>query len=411
MLAQHDLLRSGECTEMTLVDFLGLDVQGEMTRKILLDGGGIVAEIAAVGLAIDERVGIRDVGLVDGVELVIHAAALGHRGESFRLMLRVILHVRQQGPLFTTGVLAVFAFEWFFSSMCSHVFDQGALGSGGVDADVATERFFPSVGAQVGSQRSFLRGRVFAEVTFERLFPGMRAHVLGQRAVDRGGIRAETALERFLARMLAQVPCQRALFAAGVGTKLAFEGLFPGVNANVLGQIALGRRRIRAERALERLLLAIFPAFDFGSLLLGRRGGEMQLGHEALLLNEVFAVAVFLLVTCGGGGVAAHVHRGDVTFLFHFTLMRRQLLLRMVLLRRRLMLLRWLMLRRWLVLLLLQQMRLQMMMRVMHHFGGSSGQMRRRRRIMSYIHLRKTKDGNLMHQKRWRIQRDVGVWG
>ena len=82
----------------------------------------------------------------------------------------------------------------------------------------------------------------------------MRAHVLGQRAVDRGGIRAETALERFLARMLAQVPCQRALFAAGVGTKLAFEGLFPGVNANVLGQIALGRRRIRAERALERLL-------------------------------------------------------------------------------------------------------------------------------------------------------------
>ena len=99
MLAEHDLLRSGEGAEMTFVDLLGLDVEREMAGEVLLDGGGIVAEVAAVGLAVDHGVRVGDVGLVDGVELVIHAAALRHGRKSLRrLMLRVILHMRQQGP-------------------------------------------------------------------------------------------------------------------------------------------------------------------------------------------------------------------------------------------------------------------------------------------------------------------------
>ena len=99
MLAEHDLLRSGEGAEMTFVDLLGLDVEREMAGEVLLDGGGIVAEVAAVGLAVDHGIGIGDVGLVDRVELVIHAAALRHGRKSLRrLMLRVVLHMRQQGP-------------------------------------------------------------------------------------------------------------------------------------------------------------------------------------------------------------------------------------------------------------------------------------------------------------------------
>jgi len=228
----------------------------------------------------------------------------------------------------------------------------------------------------------------------------VRTHVFGQGAVDRGGVGAETAFKRLFPGMLAQVPRQRPLFAAGVRTELAFERLFTRVDSHVLCQIPLRRRRVRAKRALERLLFSVFSPLDLGALLLRRRSGKVQLRNETFLLDEILAVALVFFVP-------AHVHV-HVTFLLHLPLMRRQLLLRMVLLRGRLMLLRRLMLRRRLMMLLLYQMWLQVMMRVMHHFGGP-GKMGWRWRVVTYIHLRKTKDGNLMHQKRWRIQDADGV--
>jgi len=251
----------------------------------------------------------------------------------------------------------------------------------------------------------------------------MRAHVFGQGTVNGGGIRAKAALEGLLAGVFAQMASERALLATGVRTKLTLEGLFPRVDADVLRQIAFCRRRVRAKRTLERLLLSILSSFDFGPLLLRGRSGKVKLWNEGFLLDEILGVSLFLFVpACRSSSAACaasrrrHVHRGHVTsaYLFlHLPLVRRQLLLRMMLLRRRLMLLRRLMLRRrGLMLLLLNQMRLQMVMRIVHHFGGGSGKMRWRGRIMSYIHLRKTKDGNLMHQKRWRIQgRRRGVGG
>ena len=66
----------------------------------------------------------------------------------------------------TTGVLAVFALEGFFSSVSAHVLDQRALGRGRVDADVAAERLLARVCAQVGSQWTFLSGSVFAKVAW-----------------------------------------------------------------------------------------------------------------------------------------------------------------------------------------------------------------------------------------------------
>ena len=77
-----------------------------MTREVLLDGGGIVAQVAAVGLPVHAHsVGVGDVGFVHRVKLVvIHAAALRHGRESFsrrrrrRRVFSVILHMRQQGP-------------------------------------------------------------------------------------------------------------------------------------------------------------------------------------------------------------------------------------------------------------------------------------------------------------------------
>ena len=139
----------------------------------------------------------------------------------------------------------------------------------------------------------------------------------------------------------------------------------------------------------------------------------MQFGDEAFLLNEVLALVLLVSATTTASATASgsHIHGGDMTFLFHLALVRRQLLLRVMLLRRRLVLLRRLVLRRRLMLLLLQQMRLEMVMGIVHHFGGGPGQVRRRRWIMSDIHLRKSKDGDLMHQERWRIQRADGVWG
>ena len=76
-----------------------------MTREVFLDGGGIVAEVAAVWFSVDAHgVGVGDVGFVHSIKLVvIHAAALRHGRESFRRRRRrrvfsVILHMRQQGP-------------------------------------------------------------------------------------------------------------------------------------------------------------------------------------------------------------------------------------------------------------------------------------------------------------------------
>ena len=104
VLAQHYLLRGRECTKMTLVNFFSLDVQGEMSGQIFFDGRCVIAEIATVGLPVNEGVRIGDVGLVDGIKLVVAAAAilrhpapgLGNGRESF--LLRVVLHMRQQGP-------------------------------------------------------------------------------------------------------------------------------------------------------------------------------------------------------------------------------------------------------------------------------------------------------------------------
>jgi len=152
VLAQHYLLRGRECTKMTLVNFFSLDVQGEMSGQIFFDGRCVIAEIATVGLPVDEGVRIGDVGLVDRIKLVVHTTTLGYWGEPcFLCVLRVVLHVRQQGPFFTAGVLAIFALKRLFPSVCTHVFDQGALGRGGVDADVATERLLSSVRSQMGS--------------------------------------------------------------------------------------------------------------------------------------------------------------------------------------------------------------------------------------------------------------------
>ena len=84
---------------MTLVNFFGLDVQGEMSGQIFFDGCCVIAEIATVGLPVDEGVRIGDVGLVNRIKLMVHSATLGYGGEScFLCVLRVVLHVRQQGP-------------------------------------------------------------------------------------------------------------------------------------------------------------------------------------------------------------------------------------------------------------------------------------------------------------------------
>ena len=104
MLAQHDLLCGGKRAEVTLVDFLGLDMERQVPGQVFLDRRRIVAEIATVGLAVDHGVGVGYVGLVDGIKLVVAAAAvlrhpapgLGNGRESF--LLRVVLHMRQQGP-------------------------------------------------------------------------------------------------------------------------------------------------------------------------------------------------------------------------------------------------------------------------------------------------------------------------
>ena len=81
----------------------------------------------------------------------------------------------------------------------------------------------------------------------------------------------------------------------------------------------------------------------------------MQFGDEAFLLNEVLAFVLLVSATTTASATASgsHIHGGDVTFLFHLALVRRQLLLRVMLLRRRLVLLRRLVLRRRLMLLLL----------------------------------------------------------
>ena len=89
---------------MTLVDFLGFDVKGQVPGQVLLYRCGIVAEIAAVGFSVDHGVGVCDVGFVHGIELCVavilaHSAApLGYGREPLLLRLRVVLHMRQQGP-------------------------------------------------------------------------------------------------------------------------------------------------------------------------------------------------------------------------------------------------------------------------------------------------------------------------
>ena len=94
---------------MAFVDFFGLDVERQVPGQVFLDRRRIIAEIAAVGFAIGHGVWIRDVGFVDGVKLLgaarATAAVVGsrHSAAALRngrksLLLRVILHVRQQGP-------------------------------------------------------------------------------------------------------------------------------------------------------------------------------------------------------------------------------------------------------------------------------------------------------------------------
>lgn len=100
VLAEGNLLGSGKRAEMAFVDFLGFDVEGEMTGEIPFDRCRVVAQIAAVGLPVDHRVGVaRDVRLVDAiVELLLHpatsaTAAAGRNGRK-SFLVRVILHVR-----------------------------------------------------------------------------------------------------------------------------------------------------------------------------------------------------------------------------------------------------------------------------------------------------------------------------
>ena len=95
MLAEGYFLRGGKRAKVTLVDFLGLDVEREMPCQVALDSGRVVAQIATVGLPFHHGIGIVDVGLVHAVEVLLHAAVGGHRRKSLRVF-RMILHMSHQ---------------------------------------------------------------------------------------------------------------------------------------------------------------------------------------------------------------------------------------------------------------------------------------------------------------------------
>jgi len=204
MLAQRNLLRGGKRAKMAFVNFLGFDVQREMSGQVSLDSGGVIAEIATVRFAVDQRVGIVNVGLVRAVEfVVVHATPLGHGGES--LLLRVVFHMRHQGSFFTTRVLAVSALEGLFARVGALMFDERTFRRGGVNADIATEWLLSGVRTKVGRQGSLLGRRVLAKIAFEGLFTRMRSHVFGQRALDGSGVRAKAAFERLFPRVFTYV--------------------------------------------------------------------------------------------------------------------------------------------------------------------------------------------------------------
>jgi len=140
MLAEGYFLRGGKRAKVTLVDFLGLDVEREMPCQVALDSGRVVAQIATVGLPFHHGIGIVDVGLVHAVEVLLHAAVGGHRRKSLRVF-RMILHMSHQWSFFATRVLAISALERFFARVRALVFDERAFRGSRVDADVATEWF------------------------------------------------------------------------------------------------------------------------------------------------------------------------------------------------------------------------------------------------------------------------------